>query len=557
MKVSQMQYVRQTKEHLLEEVAKLDKMYSEATTIEQFMVAFEEHKQFQKEMRTHMTLASVRFAGNVNDPFYIAEAEYYDEAMPAVGAKMAQLSMHYLSSPLRAELEKILPSVVFTNLQMRVEASNPILVEDNIALNKINTEYTKLCSNLVFDFRGEKNTLATIAKYFADPDRATRKEAYTVFGQAIADNGDKFDEIFDRMVALRTSMAHKVGDSNFMHLAGLNMQRNCYTREDIAKFRANVAKYLVPLATKVKDKVAAEQGWESQHIYDSTVFTTVEPKPIGTVDEIFDNASKMYNEMSAHTGKLFDTMVADECFDVVAREGKRGGGFCTEIPNNGTPYIFSNFNGSQGDIDVLTHEFGHAFAASKSLEIPSAFLSRYSMETAEVHSMSMEFFAYPWIDKFFGEATDEYKFNHIAGGLTFIPYGTIVDYFQELVYTKPDMTPAERNATYNKLEKQFLPWCDTTGIPGLEDGRRWQRQLHIYGMPFYYIDYCLAQFTAFQFLSWSLSDYDKAFAGYVDFVSKGGTKTFTELVADSGLDSPFEEASFIKVVASIEKCLGL
>ncbi len=557
MKQSQMQYVRQDKDTLIAKLDELDKLFGEATTLEQFMSVHQQYKQLDTEVSTALSLASIRFTLDTNDKFYSDEKDYYDEIMPAIGAKIAVISNHYLTTPLRAELEKIFPAVMFVNLQISVDASNPELIEDRIAINKVTTEYVKLLSNIKFDFRGESNTLATISKYFADDDRETRKSAYEVFGQAIEDNGSALDDIYDRLVKLRTAMGQKNGDKNYMKLAGLEMQRNCYTREDIAKFRDNVAKYLVPLASKLRAKVSAEQGWDVQHIYDSTVFTSVEPKPIGTVEEIFNNGKVMYNEMSSHTGKLFAQMVADECFDVIAREGKSGGGYCTEIRAYHTPFIFANFNGSLGDIDVLTHEFGHAFAASHCMNIDSDFLSSIGMETAEVHSMSMEFFAYPWIDKFFGDNTPEYKINHIGGALTFIPYGTIVDRFQEICYENPDMTVEQRNATFDELEKTFLPWFTTKDIAGLKDGRRWQRQAHIFEMPFYYIDYCLAQFTAFQFLSWSLTDYDKAFAGYVDFVSKGGTKTFVQLVAESGLDSPFEEASFVKVVASIEKILGL
>ena len=208
-------------------------------------------------------------------------------------------------------------------------------------------------------------------------------------------------------------------------------------------------------------------------------------------------------------------------------------------------------------MDVLTHEFGHALEFYKSFFIDSEFLSSISMETAEVHSMSMEFLAYPWIDLFFGDKTPEYKFYHIGGAVTFIPYGTIVDCFQQTCYDNPDMTPAERNAFYNKLEKEFLPHMTTEGIPALQDGRRWQRQAHIFESPFYYIDYCFAQFTALQFLALSQQDYKGAFDKYIKFLTYGGTKPFTELLSECDLLSPFEEDSFKLVVSACEKILGL
>lgn len=265
----------------------------------------------------------------------------------------------------------------------------------------------------------------------------------------------------------------------------------------------------------------------------------------------------MYNEMSQETGKLFDTMVESECFDVMSREGKWGGGYCEGLPALKLPFILSNWNGSADDIDVLTHEFGHALEFYKSFFIESDFLSNISMETAEVHSMSMEFLAYPWIDLFFGDKTPEYKFKHIGGAVSFLPYGTIVDYFQQTCYDNPDMTPAERNAFYNKIEHQFMPWTSSEGIPAIKDGRRWQRQAHIFESPFYYIDYCLAQFTALQFLALSQQDYKATFEKYIEFLNYGGTKTFVELLDACGLKSPFEEESFKLIVASVEKILDL
>ena len=169
----------------------------------------------------------------------------------------------------------------------------------------------------------------------------------------------------------------------------------------------------------------------------------------------------------------------------------------------------------------------------------------------------MEFLAYPWIDLFFGDMTEQYKLYHIGGAVTFIPYGTIVDYFQQICYDNPEMTPAERCQTYNKLEKQFIPSMTTEGIVGLQDGRRWQRQAHIYESPFYYIDYCFAQFTALQFLALSQQDYKAAFDKYIKFLDFGGTKTYVELLKECGLASPFEEESFKQVVATVEQILGL
>lgn len=557
MKISEIKYVRPDKEQVLAHLADIRQRMENAQTLEDFYAVHDEYKAYSEDLGANMRIAFIRFTQDTRNEFYAAEQDYLDEIGPEISVANAKIANCYLTSKFRKQLEERFPAVMFKNLQMAVDAADPRIVEDRVEENKVTTSYTKVMSSIVIDFEGEKLTMAGIGKYFTSPDRDLRKRAVYAWGQAIEDNKAQLDEIYDKLVKIRTRMGRKLGYDGFAPLGYLQMQRNCYTKEDIARFRENVLKYLVPLASKIRNKVGKELGIDKQYYYDNGIFTVEEPKPIGTPQEMFDNASKMYNEMSEETGKLFDTMRESECFDVMSREGKWGGGYCEGLPKYKLPFILANWNGSAGDVDVLTHEFGHALEFYKSFFIESEFLSSISMETAEVHSMSMEFLAYPWIDLFFGDKTPEYKFYHIGGAVTFIPYGTIVDWFQQSCYDNPDMTPAERNEMYNKMEKQFLPHMTTEGIPALQDGRRWQRQAHIFESPFYYIDYCFAQFTALQFLALSQEDYKGAFAKYIKFLNFGGTKPFTELLSECGLLSPFEEESFKLVVASCEKILGL
>ncbi len=557
VKISEIVYTRPDKDEMLSKLAEFKRRFEVAATVEEFFAVHEEYKEFDIREGTNIRLAFIRFTQDTRSEFYAAEQDYLDEISPEIAVANAEIAKCYLTSPFRSELEKRFPKVMFVNLQMAVDASDPRIIAEQIEENKLTTQYSKLMSGIVIDFNGERLPMSGISKYFTAADRDLRKRAYTAWGQAIEDNKAELDDIYDKLVKVRTAMGRKLGYDGYSPLGYLRMQRNCYTKEDIAKFRANVLKYLVPLAGKIRAKVDKDLGLGQQYIYDDNVYTATEPKPIGTPEEMFASASKMYNEMSAETGKLFDAMVESECFDVMSREGKEGGGYCEGLPAYKLPFIFANWNGSAGDVDVLTHEFGHALEFYKSFFIDSEFLSSVSMETAEVHSMSMEFLAYPWIELFFGDKTPQYKFTHIGGAVTFIPYGTIVDYFQQTCYDSPDMTPAERNAFYNKLEKQFLPYMTTDGLPALQDGRRWQRQAHIFQSPFYYIDYCFAQFTALQFLALSQQDYKATFDKYIKFLDYGGTKTFTELLDACGLMSPFEEESFELVVKSCEKILGL
>ncbi len=557
VKISEIVYTRPDKNFILGEFARFKNRFESAHDAQEFYTIHEQFRDFFEKINSNIQLAFIRFTQDTRNEFYAAEKDYLDEIGPELNAASAEIFNCYLTAPFRDELEKRFPHVMFVNLQMSVDANDPRLIPYRIEENKLTTRYSKLMSGIVIDFNGERLPMSGISKYFTSSDRDLRKRAYVAWGQAIEDNKVELDDIYDKLIDVRTQMGKVLGFDGFSKLGYMQMQRNCYNKEDIARFRANVLKYMVPLAQKVRAKVGNTLHLGKQYLYDINVYTAEEPKPIGNPQEMFAAASQMYNEMSEETGKLFDTMVESECFDVMSREGKEGGGYCEGLPAYKLPFIFSNWNGSAGDVDVLTHEFGHALEFYKSFFIDSEFLSSVSMETAEVHSMSMEFLAYPWIHLFFGDKTEEYKFTHIGGAVTFIPYGTIVDFFQQSCYDNPDMTPAQRNELYNKLEKQFLPYMTTEGLPAFQDGRRWQRQAHIFHNPFYYIDYCLAQFTALQFLALSQNDYKSAFEKYIAFLNYGGTKTFTELLDVCGLMSPFEEDSFKTVVETCEKILGL
>jgi M3 family oligoendopeptidase len=251
----------------------------------------------------------------------------------------------------------------------------------------------------------------------------------------------------------------------------------------------------------------------------------------------------MYSELSKETNEFFRFMTDNELFDVLAKKGKAIGGYCITMRDFKTPFIFANFNGTSGDIDVLTHEAGHAFAAYLAKDAEIMQLTEPTMESCEIHSMSMEFFTYPWMELFFRKDVEKYRFSHLSEALEFLPYGCEVDEFQHLIYENPDMTMGERRALWLNLEKKYRPEMDFGDIPFMNEGGIWQRQLHIYILPFYYIDYCLAQVVAMQFWKWRQENPDAAWKAYFELCSKAGTKTYVELVKEAGLVIPFGEGS--------------
>ena len=509
------------------------------------------------EAMTMYTLAYVRFTQDTRDEFYNNERDYYDEIIPTLSLATTEFDKAILESPFRDELATFIPPIVFKNIEISVRSHDEKLIPEEIEVNKLTSEYSKLMSGIMIDFNGETLPPSGLGKYFSSSDRELRRGAFEAFGKALSQHKAELDEIYDKLVKHRTAMGKLLGHDTFSPLGYDQMGRNCYGKDDIAAFRANVKKYIVPLVSEIKAKVGADLGINTMMLYDNSVYTKTEPKPIGTPEEIFAEGAKMYANMGADAGELFKLMQDCEAFDALSRPGKQAGGYCTDVPKYKIPFIFSNFNGTSGDIEVLTHEFGHALAFYKACDLPCPHARQMGMETAEVHSMSMEFLTYPYMEKFFGDKTDEYKFQHIAGGISFIPYGTIVDYFQQTVYDNPDMTPEERNAFFLKCMQEFMPSASVEGMTFFEEGRYWQRQGHIFESPFYYIDYCLAQFTAFQFLALAEKDYDDAYARYMKFLRQAGSKPFTELLDSVGLKSPFEEESFVMIVDIVRKLLKL
>ena len=339
-------------------------------------------------------------------------------------------------------------------------------------------------------------------------------------------------------------MGKKLGYENYLPLGYYRMGRNCYTKEDVEQFRLAVQKYLVPVANSIYVEQAKRLGktYPMSYADNALEFRSGNPRPQGSAEDVIAAAKRFYDELSPETSEFFRTMLDQELLDVLSTEGKQGGGYCTSLPDYHVPFIFANFNGTQGDVEVCTHEAGHAFADwMNRFRVPAEYIWP-SMEGCEVHSMSMEFLAWPWEEGFFGPDTQKFYYSHLASALTFIPYGTMVDHFQHIVYENPDLTPEQRHAEWKKLLAIYTPWHKLDGeIPFYGDGESWQQKHHIYSSPLYYIDYCLAQTVSLEIWSLMQQDHRLAWERYMAYTRQGGSRTFTELLDNAGLVSPFQE----------------
>ena len=558
-KVSQLPYQRVSMEAFAQEIQGIITQVKEASSAQAVMAARDQCNQLVIRWQTAEALSYMRYSINTADPFYLAEKDYYDEVGPQAQNYLLEYTKAMLATPFRRELEEsgaIIP-LVFRSFEVELKSISPEIIEDMVEENRVVSQYSQLMAGMEFEFRGEKLPRPMLMKYAKSPDRATRKEAYEVLGRTLQAHSDQLDGLFDQLVHIRDRMAKKMGYQNFVELGYYRMGRLCYGPEEVKQFRENVRRDIVPLVARLRTEVGERLGVDTLRLYDyDLIFPQGDPVPQGGKEAIFAAAQAMYHDMSQETGEFIDFMLETEAFDVESRKNKWGGGYCTSFPAYHQPFILANFNGTAGDVDVVTHEAGHAFADYKTAENPYVVeLGIGGMETAETHSMSMEVFAWPYMEHFFGDDAQRYRYMHLLDALSFLPYGTIVDDFQRQVYENPDWTPEERKAAWRALEADFRPHITFDGIPYLEEGTRWQYQMHIYETPFYYIDYCLAQTAALQFLLESQKDYDDAFRRYVHFLSQGGEKVFTDLLQEAGLRSPFQEGALRQVAQESEVLL--
>lgn len=545
MKFKQMTYERPDLEAVKEQLKELTLRFQSAEDYEYAKKIFLEKETTDKRIRTQMTLAKIRHSIDTRDTFYDNEMKFWNASLPVLQQYEKEWDRAMLESAFRPAFEAEYGRLMYMNAEFAEKTFSAEIIPDLQEENELKTTYEKLLASAQIPFEGDVYTLSQITPLKQDADDDRRLAAWKAEGQWYKENQKELDDLYDRLVRVRDGMGRKLGYDGYTELGYYRMKRNCYTKEDVEKFRAAVVKYLVPVADKIHREQAKRLGksYPISFADNALEFRSGNPVPLGTPDDILAQGRKFYDELSPETSEFFNMMLDNELLDVLSTKGKEGGGYCTNIPDYEVPFIFANFNGTQHDVEVVTHEAGHAFADWLNRKrIPYSYVWP-SLEGCEVHSMSMEFFAWPWAEGFFGENTRKFYYSHLAGSVSFIPYGTMVDHFQHIVYEKPDMTPKERHGVWKELLSVYMPWLKLDGeIPFYSEGEGWQRQHHIYSSPFYYIDYCLAQTVALQFWAMIRKDRADAFEHYMAYTRQGGSRVFTELLENAGLESPFDEA---------------
>ena len=498
-------------------------------------------------------LANIRYSLNTSDDFYEAERNFFDEQGPNVTEAIQKVIHTILKLDQREALETHFGALFFNKYEQQIKTFHPSIKDDLVKENKLITEYSKLIASARIDFDGKTLNLSKMAPYMQSLDRNIRHQAQLAVSQFLESKEAALDDIYDQLVKVRHQIARQLGYQNFIQLGYDRLGRLDYTLKDVEVYRKQIEQDVVPYVQSLVKRQQKRLKLDSIKSYDMGIkFLSGSAKPKGNKDDLLKAASKMYQAMDPSIHQFFEFMLDHELLDLDARENKESGGYATLIPNYGYPFIFANFNGTAHDVDVLTHEAGHALQMYLSKDLIPEY-RHPTLEAAEIHSMSMEFFAWPWMEDFFKEDTQKYYFQHLAGSVSFLPYGALIDHFQHEVYGHPDMSKEERKQIFHQLEKRYMPHTDYDDDNFLNRGTYWYRQIHVFSDPFYYIDYTLAQVVAFYFWHAFREDKERALKTYLSVCKVGGSLTFSDILKHHGLPLPFQE----NMIASLMKPLQL
>ena len=511
------------------------------------MLAYDERG---KDFSTACTIVHVRHTLDTTDAFYEKENEYIENTYPTLMPSFLAVDEALMNSPFRADFEKEYGKQFF----VRMDLSKKKFCEANIPLMqreaKLCNEYQKIMATAKIPFDGKELNLYGVQKYFEHEDREVRKGAVRAYSEFYHKNEPRLEEIWDELIRIRNEMGRNLGYENYIPVAYMEQGRTDYGQKEVESFREQVHTVLVPLCQKLYEAQAKRLGVKDFAFYDEKrVFPDGNAVPAGDDDFMVNEAAKMYHEMSPETGEFIDFMIRHELMDLKNKPGKASTGYMTDLPSYKAPYVFSCFNQTIFDMQVLTHELGHAFAGYMAMR--SQPISDYyseSTDIAEIHSMSMEQFAYPYAERFFGDQADKFRFAHLQEALTFVPFGVAVDEFQHICYANPGLTPKERTLEWKKLEEKYMPWRAYEPDDFFDRGGYWYHKLHIYLYPMYYINYTLTTMGAMEFKKKEREDHDSAWADYLNLCKCGGSMSYLETMRYANISDPFEPGSVERAV---------
>jgi len=544
-KFQDLEYERPDMEQVVNTLRETTQKIRDAKSAEEVYALLMEHEERERRFSELLTIVNIRHTLDTADEFYDRENAWIDETLPTVIPDQLALADAVDQSPFRAYIEEKLGKQYFTEIELRRKSFCP----ENIPLMqqeaKLTDEYQRIMASCQVEFQGEKRNLYGLQKFFEHEDREVRREAFQAYSDFYHGHEDRLEEIWDELIRIRNEMGRNLGFDDFIPLGYMQQGRTDYGQEEVAAFREQVHRVLVPFCEKLYKAQAQRLGIDRVYVFDEKkVFPDGNAVPAGDDDFMIRTAQQMYHELSPETAEFIDFMIGHGLMDLKNKPGKASTGYCTILPARKAPFVFSCFNQTIFDMQVLTHELGHAFAAyraSRIQPVENYFFS--TMDIAEIHSMSMEQFAYPYAERFFGPDADKYRFAHLQEALTFVPFGVAVDEFQHICYAHPELTPKQRTYEWHKLEEKYMPWRTYQDDEFMERGGYWYHKLHIYLYPFYYISYTLTTMGAMEFKKKYAENPGAAWKDYLALTDVGGSKSYLEILQLANLSNPFEDGA--------------
>lgn len=516
-------------------------------------------EKYMDKFENNATVISINYTLNTADKHIAKLQDHMDEISPIISNEINKFNKVLVAHPCRKELEEKLTPYYFQMIDNSLKSFDEKIIPELIEINKLSSQYDKVMGGAQIEFRGQVYNLPQMGKFSMSKNRDDRREAAWAVDKFFQDHEQEIGDIYGKLVLLRDKAAKKLGFEDFTELGYLSLGRVDYDAKMVAGYRKQIADEVVPIAQKLYKQQAERIGipFKDMKTYDyNLTFLSGNPTPRGGVKELTEKATKMYDEMSKETGEFFRFMQEHHLLDLDSRPGKQPGGYMTFLPVQKFPFIFANFNGTDHDVNVLTHEMGHAFQGYLSRNIKPGDFRNPTLESCEIHSMSMEFFAWPWMELFFEEDAEKYRFSHLTDSIEFLPYGITIDEFQHWVYKHPTATHDERCAAFREIEQRYTPnkKYDPEQKIGAKGGR-WMQQSHVFGAPFYYIDYTLAQVCAFQFFVEMRKNREKAWKKYIRLCKLGGRYPYVTLLSKAHLKCPFEEGSIHKIMLPLKSII--
>jgi len=517
-----------------------------AKTVGEAYLQIIETDHLEKVFVSYATLSEAGNTNNSYDEFYLGEEKFFNEAKPKFELLIQNRNKAILESCFRSELKKLIGDEFFDSADMQKRTVSEDVLELMNAENELSQEYSTIMSRLTIDVDGETLTMPQISKLGQSADRKVRQK-YAVLGEkAMLKVAGDLDRIFDELMKIRTEIAYKTGFDSYTDYCLCKHGRTSYGREELKAFVTNVEKYIVPVVSEMIDAQSKRLGHEVKNYDESTLFPG---RKVKIEKELLPAFKKIFGKLSPETKVFFDELCEREFYDLELREGKTMGAYSNYMPLCNMPYIFETYNATEGAVETFAHECGHGLNSYMHRGEPVTGVSAQSADICETHSMSMEFFVWQDIDEIIPKKDiAAYKYRQLKDSLAFIPYGTAVDLFQTTVYDNPEMTPDERLKLWKDLEKKFVPWRKYEEGLFYDQGRAWQRQIHVMKWPFYYIDYVLAQVCALQFWALDTENHTKAWNAYMSLIKDSGRYSFTEIIKRAGLSTPFEDKVLAKIV---------